>query len=215
MKAIMPRGLRHFELNWMHISLYFLFCAMLAVAVYMISPFLEAFQQDAILSKVIDTTAAVSQTTFISSILGVLGLLGLSFLPSVVPNKPLSYFLRILVFFMGLPTLFYFLNPGLLTVTPKSHIIDVSESTRTFLLICPLFLFTTTFFLPGNLVNKIIWVFIAVCFMFVGALALPYLHLYLLSHSAPYFIPVLNIFLSKLLLSFELVCFYGLVASQK
>lgn len=215
MKTIMPRGLRHFELNWTQFSLYFVFCAILSAFIYIIAPHLETLQKELILDKISDGIGQVHTTTYISSAVAVLGLLGLSFLPSVVPNKPLSYFLRIIVFFLGLPTVLYFLNPSLLTVTPKSHLIDVSESTRTFLQITPIFLFVTTFFLPGNLFGRFVWIFIAVCFMMVGALALPFLHSYLLQHSAPYFIPVLNIFLSKLLLSFELVCFYGLVASQK
>lgn len=215
MKTIMPRGLRHFELDGMRIGIYFLFCALLSFGIYSIAPFIEAYQQESILNNIADALKPVSNTTYISSIVGVLVLLGMSFLPSVLPNKPLSYFLRIIVFFLGLPTILYFLDSSLLTVTPKSHLVDVTESTRTFLQITPIFLFVTTFFLPGNLIGRFVWIAVAVCFMITGCLALPYLHMYLLQYTAPYFIPVLNIFMSKLLLSFELVCFYGLVASQK
>ena len=97
MKTIMPRGLRHFELNWMRVSLYFVFCAILSAATYIIAPYLEMLQKEIILDKIADGVGQVHTATYISSVIGVLGLLGLSFLPSVVPNKPFSYFLRIVV----------------------------------------------------------------------------------------------------------------------
>lgn len=128
---------------------------------------------------------------------------------------PARYFLRVLAIVLALPALGYFAVAHPAPFDLENHVAQVFRLGYWFLLVMPVIFAVTGFILPGNLARRFAVVVVALLFTYVTVPILALLHLHALLLAGPAIAPALNVFFGILMLSVELIAFYGLLASQE
>jgi hypothetical protein len=128
---------------------------------------------------------------------------------------PARYFLRVLAVVLALPALGYFVIDHPATFDLENHIAQVFRLGYWFMLVMPVIYAVTGFILPGNMARRFGIVVLAVTFTYLTVPVLALLHLHAILLAGPAIVPTLNVFFGILILSVELIAFYGLLASQE
>lgn len=155
----------------------------------------------------------MQQSTLIAIALAV-GCLALSFaLPAA--RVPARYFLRVVAVVLALPACGYLLVEKPQAFDLENHMAQLFKMGYWFVLVVPLVYAVTAFILPGNLARRFPLVLLAVLFFYVSVPILALLHMHAVLLAGPAIAPALSVFFGILILSIELIAFYGLLASQE
>jgi hypothetical protein len=156
---------------------------------------------------------AMTESIWIVLALAGAALIGSFLLPAA--RLPARYFLRVVAIVLALPALGYFVISQPAKFDLENHIAQVFRLGYWFVLTMPVILAVTAFILPGNLARRFGTVVIALLFFYLTVPVLALLHLHVILLAGPAIVPALNVFFGILMLSIELIAFYGLLASHE
>jgi hypothetical protein len=139
-------------------------------------------------------------------------LFGLSFVPRT-ENVPARYALRAASLVLGVPGVGYLLAGGAPPLDIARHLSQVFQTGYWFVLLAPVLYALTAFVLPGNVARRMGYVLVAIAYLVLTVPMLALLHLVVLTTAGIAWLPLLNIGFTVLVLSFEFIAFYGLIAS--
>lgn len=162
--------------------------------------------------KAVSPTLSMGQSILLMTGLGVV-FGGLSM--GVSPLKvPLRYFLRTLAVVVVLPAVGYWISSGTAPLDVEAHLAQVFKTGYWFLVVSPLLFAITGYVLPGSVSRKIGVSLVSTFYLYLTIPILALLHYHVILLMGPASVAVLNVFFTTLILSFEFISFYGVLASQ-
>jgi hypothetical protein len=167
------------------------------------------------LAAVIQTAATPLEIS--RSLIVVMMLAALSFAASFAlpaTSVPARYLLRTLSVVLALPLLGAAAMESVDPLNIESHLAQVFKLGFWFLVMMPCIFAVIAFILPGNLAKKLLIVLVAVGYFYFSVPVLALFHLHALVLLGQAVVPALNVFFTILMLSVQLIAFYGVLASQ-